>query len=109
MTSAARTYTRRSIASMTPTSAGALGISAMGNPVSDRATRGYERDCGGSATAARRTGAGGRGLIALLGSTRRRVWRVRPLWGGVDVDVEPGHEPVAQVLGGKLTQWLLGN
>jgi hypothetical protein len=31
------------------------------------------------------------------------------LWGGVDVDVEPGHEPVAQVLGGKLTQWFLGN
>ena len=81
----------------------------MGNPVSDRATCGYERDCGGSATAARRTGAGGRGLLALLGSTRRRVWWVRPLWGGVDVDVEPGHEPVAQVLGGKLTQWLLGN
>src|SRR5450759_2625983 len=80
----------------------------MGNPVSDRATRGYERDCGGSATAARRTGAGGRRRSALLGRTRRRVWRVRPLWGGVDVDVEPGHEPVAQVLGRKLAQRFVG-
>src|SRR5664279_3367124 len=64
--------------------------------------------CGGSATVARRTGASGRRLLALLGGARRRVWWVRPLWGGVDVDVEPGHQPVAQVLGGKLAQWFLG-
>jgi hypothetical protein len=65
--------------------------------------------CGGSATAARRTRASWRRLLALLGSARRRVWCVRPLGGGVEANVEPGHQPVAQVLGGKLTQWFLGH
>ena len=59
--------------------------------------------------AARRTGASGRRLLALLGSARRRVPWPRQPWGVVDVDVEPGHQPVAQVLGGKLTERFLGS